>query len=254
MKLLSIITLTTLLASVASADFVRIEGGIGGWESEPTGTISYNGNNSFDVVSQAGLQKETNMYAWVYIKHPIPIIPNLRVEYTDPGYSGTVTSITWDDNTYADVENSLSLTQYDAALYYNLLDNLFWITLDLGLDVKYIDGNYNIQASSTAGSAPAVDAPFSVVVPLVYGRGRVQLPFIDIGIESVVKGVTYSDNTVIDALVKIDYTMDFIPVIQPGLEIGYRYQQVTLTADALGIKADLDTTYSGLYAGVMLRF
>ena len=254
MKLLSIITSTALLASVASADFIRIEGAVGGWESEPTGTISYNNNNSFDIASQAGLKKATGMYAWAYLKHPIPIVPNLRVEYADPNFSGNVASITWDGNTYAGVDNSLSLTQYDAALYYNLLDNLFWITLDLGLDIKYIDGNYNIQASSAAGSAPAVDAPFSLVLPLVYGRGRVQLPFVDIGVETVLKGVTYSDNTVIDALIKVDYTMDFVPVIQPGLEVGYRYQQVTLSGSALGLEADLDTTYSGLYAGIMLRF
>lgn len=252
-RLLSLAAMITLMATSASADLIRIEGGVGGWEAEPTGTVNYKNNNSFDIASQAGMKKATNMYAWIYIKHPIPIVPNLRVEYADPSFSGNVASITWDGKTYAGVNNDLSLTQYDAALYYNLLDNLFWITLDLGLDVKYIDGNYNIDASSAAGDAPAVNAPFTLVLPLVYGRGRVQLPF-DIGIETVLKGMTYSDNTVIDAIVKVDYTMDFVPVIQPGLELGYRYQQVTLDASALGVKADLDTTYSGIYAGVMLRF
>lgn len=251
-KLLTIAAASALFATAANADIVRVEGAVGAWQSDPTGTIKYAGNPSFDVVDNAGLDASTNMYAWVYLKHPIPVLPNLRLEYADTGFDGKVTSLTWDGEDYANVNNTLSLKQYDAVLYYNILDNTFWTTIDLGVDVKYIDGNYNLKESSA--TAKAVDEDFSITMPLAYLRGRVQIPVTNIGVEAIARGISYSSNTVVDAQIKLDYTMDFIPVVQPGLEIGYRYQQVKLDAGSIGMDADLDTTFSGVYGGLMVRF
>ena len=253
-KLLSLAALTALMTTTANADLMRIEGAVGAWQTSPSGTITYDRNPSFDIVDNANFDDTTNMYAWIYLKHPIPIIPNIRLEYADPSFDGKVASLDWNGETYAGVNNTLSLRQYDAALYYNLLDNTLWMTIDLGLDVKFIDGNYKIDASSVAGSAPAVNESFSFVMPLVYARGRVQIPVTDIGIEVLARGMSYSDNTVVDAEIKIDYTMGFIPVIQPGLELGYRYQQVKLDGGSIGLDANFDTTFSGVYGGIMLRF
>ena len=253
-KLLSIAAMTALITTSASADLLRIEGAVGAWNSSPTGTISYS-PNSFDVVDNAGLKDATNMYAWIYLKHPVPIVPNVRLEYVNPTFDGTVSNITWDNDNYAQVSNTLSLTQYDAVMYYNILDNTFWTTIDLGLDIKYIDGNYQVNASTVSGiTAPSVNEDFSLVMPLAYVRGRVQIPVTNIGIEVLARGMSYSNNTVVDAEIKIDYTMDFVPIVQPGIELGYRYQQVKLDAGSIGLDANFDTSFSGIYAGVMLRF
>jgi len=254
-KLLSLAAMTALMTTAANADFIRVEGAVGVWQTSPTGTISYENNPTFDVVDNAGLEDSTNMYGWVYLKHPIPIVPNVRLEYVNPVFDGKVAELTWDNKTYASVSNTLSLTQYDATLYYNILDNTFWTTIDLGLDVKFIDGNYKIDPSISGGvTAPAVNEDFSIVMPLAYVRGRVQIPVTNIGVEVLAKGISYSDNTVIDAEIKLDYTMDFVPVVQPGLELGYRYQQVTLDAGSIGLDASFDTTFSGVYGGIMVRF
>ena len=256
-KLLSIAVISALLATAASADFMRVEGSVGAWQSDPTGTIKYGNYDPFDVVDTAGFEATTNTYAWIYIKHPIPIVPNLRVEYANPNFeASTKATLEYGDYEFsAGASNALSLTQYDAVLYYNILDNTFWTTIDLGLDIKFIDGNYNISGNETVGSnSVSVDQDFDLVMPLGYVRGRVQIPVTEIGIEAIVRGVSYTGNTVIDAQVKLDYTMDFVPVIQPGIEIGYRHQQVTLDAGSIGIDANIDTTFSGVYAGIMLRF
>jgi len=254
-KLLSIAAMSALMATAANADFIRVEGAVGAWQTAPSGDIKYGNYPAFDVVDVAGFDATTNMYAWVYLKHPIPVVPNVRVEYADPKFDAkTEKELSYGDHTFsAGASNALTLTQYDAVLYYNILDNTFWTTIDLGLDVKYIDGNYNISGNA-GGSAYTVDQDFDIVMPLGYVRGRVQIPVTNIGVEAIVRGVSYSDNTVVDAEIKLDYTMDFVPVVQPGLEIGYRYQQVTLDAGSIGIDANLDTTFSGIYAGVMVRF
>jgi len=251
-KLLTTAAAVTILATTANADFLRVEGALGAWNSSPTGTISYP-PNSFDIADNAGLESSTNAYVWIYLKHPVPIVPNVRIEYVNPTFDGTVAELNWDGDTYASVGNTLTMTQYDAVLYYNVLDNTLWTTIDLGLDVKYIDGNYAVSADA-ANASPSVNADFSITMPLAYLRGRVQIPVTNIGIEAIVRGISYSDNTVVDAEIKVDYTMDFIPVVQPGLELGYRYQQVKLDGGSIGLDANFDTTFSGVYAGVMVRF
>ena len=253
-KLLSIAAISALLTTAANADLMRIEGAVGAWQTDPTGTMQYDGNPEFDIANEAGLESSQNMYAWVYLKHPIPIVPNLRLEYVDPSFDGEVTSLEWNGDKYGSVNNTLSLTQYDAVLYYNILDNTFWSTIDLGLDVKFIDGNYKLDASTEFGTASAVDESFSLAMPLAYARARVQLPVTNIGFEVIARGMSYSDNTVVDAQIKVDYTLDFIPVVQPGLELGYRYQQMTLDGGSIGLDANIDTTFSGVYGGIMVRF
>jgi outer membrane protein len=253
-KIFSIAAISALLTSAANADLTRVEGAVGAWQSDPSGTVKYGNEPAFDVVDNAGFTQTTNTYAWVYIKHPIPVLPNLRLEYADPHFSDTTKlDLSYGGKTFnAGASNALSLKQYDAVLYYNILDNLLWTTLDIGLDIKYIAGNYNITGNA-GGTATTVDQDFSITAPLLYLRGRVQLP-LNIGIEAIARGITYSSNRIVDAEIKLDYTMNFIPVVQPGLEIGYRYQQVKLDGDSIGIDANLDTKFEGLYAGVMLRF
>ncbi|MCF6204645.1 MAG: TIGR04219 family outer membrane beta-barrel protein [Methylococcaceae bacterium] len=250
----SILTVTIFLfcTSLSNADFLRVDGGIGAWGTKPTGKIAYIGNNEFDVVDQAGLESSTSLYAWINFKHPMPFVPNFRFEYVDPEFDGEVTRLEWRGNTYASVNNTLSLTQYDVTLFYNLLDETLWTTLDLGLNVKIIDGNYELSEST--GFTPAVDESFSLTMPLAYIRTRLDVPGIDVGIEGIAKGMAYSGNTVIDAQIKIDYTMNFIPVIKPGLELGYRYQKMKLDTGSIGLDANIDTEFSGVYGGVVFRF
>jgi len=255
-KILSIAAMTALMTTAAHADLMRIEGAVGVWETAPSGNVKYGNYPAFDVNDVAGFDTTTNMYAWVYLKHPVPIIPNVRLEYVDPKFDAkTEKVLSYGDYTFsAGASNALTLTQYDAVLYYNILDNTLWTTIDLGLDVKYIDGNYNISGNASGVGSYTVDQDFDIVMPLAYVRGRIQIPVTNIGVEAIVRGISYSDNTVVDAEIKLDYTMDFVPVIQPGLELGYRYQQVKLDAGSIGINANFDTTFSGLYGGIMVRF
>ena len=255
-KLLSIAAMTALMTTAANADIMRIEGAVGAWQTAPTGTISYLHADSFDVADTAGFDTSTNAYAWIYLKHPIPIIPNLRLEYANPNFdASTKLDLSYGDYEFgAGASNALSLTQYDAVLYYNILDNTFWTTIDLGLDVKFIDGNYKVSGNTTLNGSQSVDQDFSLVMPMAYVRGRVEIPVTNIGVEAIARGMSYSDNTVVDAEIKIDYTMDFVPIIQPGIELGYRYQQIKLDAGSIGLDANFDTTFSGVYAGIMVRF
>jgi len=260
-KLLLTLSCALVFATVASADFGRIEMGAGMWNQTPSGGLSYSETANFGILGSAtgtgtytsDKKMKGNGYVWMLIKHPIPVVPNIRLEYSGIEDSGVVSGSFADFNT-SGTTGSVSITQYDIIPYYNLLDNTAWTTIDLGLDLKVMETNYVADAvtDNVTGATYNYSNTVSVVIPLIYARVRVEIPFTEIGLEVDGKYITYGDNTIYDARAKIDYTLDFIPVIQPGLEIGYRAQKFdTVSEDK---KTEFKMDFVGVYVGLMLRF
>lgn len=250
-RLLKTILVGALFSSGLMADFTRVEMGAGVWSSEPTGTASYtaNGVTAYDIATQ---KKETNPYIWVLIKHPVPVVPNLRLEYTDVSTKG-IANGTFEDFIATNGQTQLSLKQYDIIPYYNILDNTGFVTLDLGLDIKLIDASYQANGvTPLVGGGTTYSENMLLPIPLVYTRLRFEIPATDIGLETDAKYISYSDSTVYDIRVKVDYTLDFIPVLQPAIEVGYRKQKYDINENDLSGKINLE--FSGFYAGAMIRF
>ena len=55
-----------------------------------------------------------------------------------------------------------------------------------------------------------------------------------------------------DIRAKMDYTLGFIPVLKPAVEVGYRVQKIKI--DEKETDATMNLTFAGAYAGLMLRF
>ncbi len=250
-KLVSVLLLGVMFGATLLADFTRVEMGAGAWKSSPKGFSSYTatGITAYDVSTE---KEETNPYVWILIKHPIPVVPNLRLEYVDVTTKGLATG-TFKNFTATNANTQLDLTQYDIIPYYNILDNTAWITLDLGLDIKLLDTSYQADGVTgvTGGGSSYSDSAL-LPIPLVYTRVRFEIPGTNIGLEGDAKYIAYSDSTIYDVRVKVDYTLDFIPVIQPAVEIGYRKQKYDIDEDDLDAKLNME--FSGVYAGIMLRF
>jgi len=244
-KLLSTLACVACLSTVATADFLRIEAGAGAWMQTPSGGLeaSIVGNPGSDVSSEI---QQTEGYVWVMVKHFVPIVPNLRVEYVSVKNEGSASGKFTDDFT-ATGKTSLDMTQYDIIPYYNLLDNTFWITVDVGIDLKMVEMDYKAEDGTANGYSDSFSAP----IPMLYLRARTELPLTGFGAEADVKYISYSDTTVYDIRIKLDYTLDFIPVIQPALEVGYRMQKFE-SNELDDVNLNLD--YAGVYAGLMLRF
>ncbi|RXJ96952.1 hypothetical protein CRU94_02225 [Arcobacter sp. AHV-9/2010] len=234
---------SALLLSSANADFLRAEVGAGAWFSKSSGNIKADSSG----LSGVDLSKEktrTNMYAWALFKHFVPVVPNLKVEYSKVESIGLATG---DFSGYSGGgnESKLTMKQLDIIPYYNILDNTFWTTIDLGVDIKIIDADYSVA------NQPKSNVTKTIPLPMGYARVRVEVPTTNIGIEADAKYIKYSDNLAYDAKAKIDYTFDISPLIKPAIEIGYRVQKVEV--DRLSdLKTDLD--FKGIYAGLMLRF
>lgn len=250
-KVLSSLACGLILASTASADIARVEMGAGAWMQTPSGAITYTeGVGTGSDVSDE--KEETNPYIWLLIKHPIPVVPNLRVEYVTLANTGTATG-TFKDFTASGGKTSLDMTQYDIIPYYNILDNTAWITLDLGVDLKIVELDYKADGVTMVGSLDtSYSDTTSVVIPLAYARARVEIPATNIGLESDVKYISNGSSTVYDVRAKVDYTFDFTPLVQPALEMGYRVQKIDI--DEQDVNGKMDLEFAGFYAGLMLRF
>ena len=248
-KLLTALFACATLFSAVSADTLRVEAGGGAWTQKPTGTVSY--MTSDQSGSDSSTEKENTLgYAWIYLKHPVPVLPNIRLEYSSVKYEGDVAVEVTNPVTFAtDSTSTFDAKAYDAILYYNILDNTAWLTLDLGLDVKILDYKYDV--APTLGYN-GYSKSGTLVVPLAYLRVRAEVPGTGIGFEGLGSYITYDGATFYDARAKIDWTMEFVPVVQPGIEVGYRIMKANYDKDGSELKADVD--FSGVYVGAMLRF
>ncbi len=246
-KILTILVAGAILATTASADFSRIEMGAGAWQQAPSGGgATQDGVLSLNGTYTSSEKDSSEMYLWMIIKHPIPIFPNFRLEYVTVAEEGRTTG-TVNGIVAASAPTTIDMQQFDIIPYINILDNTGWVTLDLGLDLKVIQSDADI--SGLFDGASYSDST-SVVIPLLYVRTRAEIPATNIGLEADVKYITDGDSTIYDIRAKVDYTLDFIPVVQPALEVGYRIQKYDI--DDSNTKMDLE--FYGVYAGLMVRF
>ena len=259
-KLLSGFLLAGLLGLSAQADALRVEMGAGVWQQEFSGTITSKdlvgtGFDTFDT-DLLGYDKESKGYVWMFIKHPIPILPNLRLEYAAVDFSGTsTTSFVYDGIDYAaNAKTQTTLDQFDIIMYYNILDNTAWTTIDLGLDVKVIQSEFSASGiDNTTLLDVSVNEKETLPVPMAYGRLRFELPF-DLGVEGIAKYSAYKESKVIDYQIKADYTLVDVLPIDVGLEVGYRYQKLDIDGTDFDIDTSADIEVDGLFAGAVIRF
>lgn len=253
-KLLTGLAMTAAVTSITQADMLRVEMGGGVWQNEFSGTIISKELTSTPLTTDLlNYGEESKPYLWVFIKHPVPILPNVRLEYASVDYSGTSTqSFNYKGQTYqANSQTSTVLDQYDIILYYNILDNLAWTTLDLGLDVKVIESSFKGSDSLTSNS---VNVSETLPVPMLYARGRVEVPGTGIGLEGLAKYSGYKSSKVLDYTLKADYTLVDILPVDVGLEVGYRHETLDIDGSDFSIDTSADVEIDGIFAGAVIRF
>jgi outer membrane protein len=191
----------------ATGDFRYTDNGI-------TTATHFNGDD--DGVYQIG----------VYFEHPIPLLPNIRADFTPETSFGGTDSIVG--------TNTVKFTQIDTTLYYELLDNV--VDLDIGLSGKFIKGNV----------VGATNQSFDVVIPMFYVGAGVKIPVVPVRLDADIKYIGYGDNSISD--IRIKGAWEFMA----GLEAvaGYRYESLKLDEDNINSTLKI----KGPFIGVGYRF
>ena len=242
-----IVASIVVFGTIVMADMIGGELNIGYYQHTPNGTMQYQGD-SIDLQDDFKWKQESDVFAKLYIEHPIPLLPNIKLGYSSFGHSGSGVlnkSITFANQTYAStskIDSKFNLDMYDITFYYEIVDIGF--DLDLGLNIKYLDGSV-----SAVDKVNGLDesTSFNVPVPMLYGKARIPLPATDIAFQAEGNYISYSGNQFYDLEAGIRYTL----ALGLGIEGGYKMMKLKLdNVDDLS----LDSTFSGAYAKLVWDF
>jgi outer membrane protein len=245
------IALLTVATTLGMADMIGGEINLGYYNHAPSGFTQYQGDN-INVEDDLKWESEGDVFVKAYLEHPLPIIPNIKIGYTSFGHegSGSVNNAFQfggkNFNIDSDIDTKFDLEMYDLTLYYEILDN--WINLDIGLNIKYIDGVINVKGTNTLTSQLIDESSdFQVPIPMIYAKARFDVPTTDLSFQAEGNYVTYDGHTFYDAEAGVRYTL----ALGLGLEAGYKTMKLELDdIDDLS----MNTEFSGVYGKLVWDF
>ncbi|MDD2887199.1 MAG: TIGR04219 family outer membrane beta-barrel protein [Aliarcobacter sp.] len=243
MKKNILLSLIASLAINANADTLGLEVGAAYWNAQTSGNVEYKGS-SIDLEKDLGYEDLNTNFIWASFEHPIPLIPNLKIQHTQIDDSSSKSAnVTFDNKVYSGtVSSSIKLNQTDFILYYELLDN--WVNLDLGINGKYFDGSIDISDSLSTTSSTK---DLTYVVPMAYAKVKFDLPFSGLSVESDLSYISYSGSKSYDFKGGLNYLTSF----GLGATAGYRTEKIQLD-DVSNVYSDIEI--SGAYAGLYYHF
>lgn len=247
-----LILLAFAIANLANADIVgvRISGGV--FDYEVSGTIMDGdgtdvARDTINVKSELGLKDDSDSQVYIYIEHPVPILPNIRFGSTSLKLAGTGTSksggFTFNGTPFpgdTEITSSFDMSHTEIALYYEIIDT--GIDFDLGLNVKFFDGDVSIASSGASATEK-----FDGTVPMLYAALTIPLPA-GFSIAGDISTISAGDAAFTDYLIRLRYETDFVL----GLELGYR--SITLDFEDTGANELVDIEVSGPYVSLHLAF
>ncbi|RBW49761.1 TIGR04219 family outer membrane beta-barrel protein [Marinobacter sp. F3R11] len=225
-----------LAAPLVQADVVGLGASVSYWDSDLSGDVT-SGSSSVDVNDELRLKDDGNANASVYIEHPVPLLPNVRLAYTLVQQSGNGTlSSSFDGVSAGNVRSELDLEQLDLTLYYEILDN--WVNLDLGLTVRDFSGELQVH-NAIQSSRTEADA----VVPMGYVAARFDLPLTGAALGAEGNFISFDGDSMRDFNVYGQYSISLLQ-----LRAGYRQVAVDYEdgSDVFDVKIDGPFISAGL--------
>jgi outer membrane protein len=226
----------------ASADVLGLGASVSYWDSNLSGEAA-NKNDLVDLENDLDLSGDGNANLEAYFEHPVPVLPNVRLNYTTIEQSGSGKVSTEFDGFPAgrDVDSDLDLTQFDITLYYEILDN--WANVDVGLTARNLDGELIVKDQT--GTLTTSRTDISGVIPMGYLAARLDLPFTGVSVGGQLNAISYDGNSISDVNAYGQYE---IAVLR--LRAGYRQMKM----DYEDSDNRLDVTLKGPFASVGVTF
>ena len=241
------------LAPTAQADtLLGLYLGVDGWQSDNSGSFAQDGN-----LQSFKFDDETFTSYYAALEHPVPLIPNIKLKYTELELNGDTTldeTFSFGGSDYVvgtQVGTVSDLSHVDYILYYEIFDNDL-VSIDLGVNAKQFDGEITVTGTSQEGGPSTTErVDFSGFVPLVYGRAEVGLPLTGLSVFFEGSLLAIDDSKVQDYQMGVAYALLDNLAIDMDIKAGYR--SMTLELDDIDdIYTDLDA--SGPFAGIQIHF
>ena len=214
------------------------------WNAEAGGQIDEGVSVEKDGLN---LDSDNGQQLTVFFEHPLPFIPNLKLKQTALELEGDGNiNATFADQTFnEDVSSKLDLSHSDLTLYWGLPLPVPFVDVNFGLTARQFDGVAEVSGKTTSVNE-SVDLDF--VMPLVYGEVKIDSPF-GLYASADINYIGMGGNKLSDISYGIGYDLP-VPVVDIGLEAGYR--SINLKADKDLADIDTDFDVSGAYFGASL--
>lgn len=240
--------------TTAHADLVDISAGLNFWNNNTNLRAKYHGyENQFND------EKEIIPVIWAKIEHKIPVLPNLKLRYTDLEYETSKTisgKFGLNNKSYTDQSNVTIKTQLnhlDVTPYYNAVNN---DTMSLGIGLNLKIGDFKIKATDGANPSELNLRDISIYP---YIGAEIKLPF-NISIKGNASGLNIAgsnDILINDTDITLAWKMFDVTDLNASIEVGYRRIHVTCDDDIDHIYGqDLELKYKskGFFAGVAVNY
>ncbi len=241
----TLLLLSTLLASnLAFADAVGVRASAGLWSYDVSGVVRDDPSaaNNVDLKADLGINEDEVFNGFVYIEHPVPLLPNVRLGTTDLKLAGTGTTdgFTWNGTPVpaGTATSNVDLSHTEIGLYYEIIDVGF--DLDLGVNVKLFDGTVTMTSGGTTATSS-----FDETIPMLYASVGVPL-IAGFAIGGDFSYVSYDGDKFQDYFLNVRWVSDFLL----GVEVGYR----SFTIDYEDGDEFADAKIDGPYVNVRLEF
>ncbi|MGB0449057.1 MAG: TIGR04219 family outer membrane beta-barrel protein [Porticoccaceae bacterium] len=244
----SLLVVTITLAPLAAvADIVGLSIGGGSWQASPEGDI---GRTDIDLESTLNLDEENNQFIFIALEHPVPVLPNIRLQQSEMEWTGNALVTAGTDLNGSpfvsdeQVDVSLDLSHIDATFYYEVLDNV--VDLDLGITARAFDGQ-----ASLVGVSQQESIDLDAVGPLLYGKVGVDVPLTGLSAHMIANWIDVDEFSLVDWAAQLTYEFGLIPAVDTGLILGYRSMSVELD-DLDDLQSD--ASFEGYYLAFQLHF
>ncbi len=227
----------------AHADFIGVYVGGGAWISEFSGDIIAD----LSLDNDLNIQGDTSSYIYAAFEHPVPLLPNIKVAKTrlDDSAVGTLsTDVDFNGELYLaneTVATELDLSHTDLTLYYEIIDTV--LDFDLGITARYFNGDVGLN-----GNREAID----LVLPMLYGRAKIGLPFTGAYIGGEGNIISYSGNQLSDLSVHVGWETENFILPEFGVQLGYR--QFTLDVSEEDADVAVDASADGVFVNLTAHF
>lgn len=218
----SILALCLISASASAATILGFGAEADFYTPSVSGDFDYKSTQT-----QFSSDDESSYQVGLFVEHPLPLIPNIRIDFTPEttfsgldGIGGT---------------NKVSFEQTDITPYYEVLDNV--IDIDLGVSFKMIDAQID----------GAIDDSFSEVIPMGYLGMALTPPLSPLSVEGSVKYIGYDGDSLTDARIKVLWKM----AVGLSAQAGYRYESLKISDR---FDTNTDVTFKGPFVGLNYRF
>lgn len=242
-SVLAISALLCLTVGTADAEFIGLNIDASHWGSNSNSSSYDSSSDSIDLIDDLDAENPEQSSMTFILEHPITALPNIRYQGSQLDSDANIQGNSFSAGNR--VSSTFDISHDDIVLYYELLNDTNWADIDLGVDVKRLDG----EVSFAGANSSTIDV--DETIPLLYLSARFDLPYdglyVGADINANIVDLGISESSAQDSTILMGYESG------TGLGIEGGFKHFSLELDNVD-ESDTDLEYDGVFLNGYINF